>query len=169
MMTLEKLKHEVTAVAVLMLYFGSWLSALVLLKHLLLAEYRIAAYGFSVALIGALVLSKVVLVLEHVSLGQWVRSRPAWVDVVLRTLLYSLGVFVVLLLEKSFEGIREHDGFAASMIALFQDADMLHVGLNTICLSAGLLSYNMLSVISKRLGRGALLRMFLEPLPDKPG
>ncbi len=161
----RKLKHELTTVAWLTLYFGSWLGALVLLKYLLLAEYQIAFGGFSVALVGALVLAKVVIVLEYVSLGAWVQARPAWVDVGLRTALYAFGVFVLLLFEKAFEGRHEYDGFGASLMGVFQHADAIHVWLNTICLSAALLSYNMLSVIRKRLGKGALLQMFLTPLP----
>jgi len=76
-------------------------------------------------------------------------------------------VLVVLLLEKAFEGRHDHGGFSASFIALFQHADIKHIWLNTICLSAALLSYNMLSVVRKNLGNGALLRMFLSPLPEK--
>jgi hypothetical protein len=161
----QKLKHEFAAVAWLTFYFGCWLGALVLLKYLVLAEYQVAFHGLSVALVGALVLAKVVLVLEHVTLGQWVRARPAWVDVVLRTALYSFGVFVVLLLEKTFEGRHEHDSFSDSLMAVFQQADAIHVWLNTICLSGALLSYNILSVVRARLGKGALLKMFLMPLP----
>ena len=68
----QKLKHEFAALAWLTFYFGCWLGALVLLKYLVLAEYQVAFHGLSVALVGALVLAKVVLVLEHVTLGQWV-------------------------------------------------------------------------------------------------
>lgn len=163
----QQLKHEIAAVISLTFYFVCWLGALLLLKYLLLAEYQIAFSGLSVALLGALVLAKVVLVLEHVSLGAWVHARPAWVGVVLRTALYVFGVFVVLLLEKAFEGRHEYDSFGASLIAVFQHADVHHVWLNTICLSAALLSYNILSVVRKRLGKGALLQMFLTPLTER--
>ncbi len=165
----QKLRHEIVAVIVLTLYFGCWLAALVLLKYLVLAEYQIAFHGLTVAVVGALVLAKVVLVLEHVSLGAWVRVQPAWVDVVLRTALYSFGVFVLLLLEKVFEGRHDHDSFGASLIAVFQQVDVIHLWLNTICLTAALLSYNMLSVVRKHLGKGTLLRMFLTPLPEESG
>lgn len=165
----QKLKHEIMSVLWLTFYFGCWLGALVLLKYLVLAEYKVAFHGLSVALVGALVLAKVVLVLEHITLGQWIRARPAWVDVVLRTALYSFGVFVVLLLEKTFEGRHEYNSFGASFLAVFEQADATHVWLNTICLSAALLSYNLLSVVRKRIGKGALLRMFLTPLPERSG
>ena len=98
-----KLREEIRSVLIATLYFGCWILALMVIKWLVLAEYAIAFRGWSMALVGALVLAKVVLVLEHVSLGDWVRRQPAWVGVVLRTAFYTLGVALVLILEK---GIR---------------------------------------------------------------
>jgi len=162
-----KLVQELRALGLAGLYFGSWLAALLFIKQLVLAEYQIQFSGLSKAVIGALVLSKVVLVLEHVPLGAWVRRRPAWVDVVLRTALYALGVLVVLVVEKGFEGRHEYGGFGASLRAVFQHEDVYHVWLNALCLSGALLGYNLLSVIRRRLGRGELLRMFATPLPEE--
>ena len=163
----QKLKEETKVIGIAALYFGCWIGALLLLKSLILAEYKIAFHGWSVVVVGALVLSKVVLVLEHVSLGAWVRARPAWVDVVLRTVIYSLGVAMVLVLEKGFDGRHEHGGFGPSLMAVFQHADVHHVWVNTICLSGALLGYNMLSVVRQHLGEGGLIRVFLSPLPEE--
>jgi hypothetical protein len=163
----QKLKDEVTAIGIAALYFGSWIAVLLWIKSLILAEYHIAFHQWSAALVGALVLSKVVLVLEHVSLGAWVRARPAWVDVVLRTAMYSLGVAVVLLLEKGFEERHEYGGFGRSLAMVFQHADIPHVWANTICVSGALLGYNTISVALRHLGKDTLMRMFLSPLPEE--
>jgi hypothetical protein len=138
----QKIKEEMKAVGVAALYFGCWIGALLLLKTLILAEYKIAFHGWSAVVVGALVLSKVVLVLEHVSLGAWVRTRPAWVDVVLRTGMYTLGVAIVLAVEKGFEGRHEYGGFGPALHHLFQQEDVHHVWANTLCLSGALLGYN---------------------------
>jgi len=161
----QKLKHELTAVAIAALYFGCWIAALLTLKQLILAEYQIAFHGLSMALIGALILSKVVLILEHVSLGAWIRAQPAWVDVILRTALYSLGVALVLVLENGFELRHEYGGFGPAVAAIFQKTDIHHIWANTIALSGALFGYNLLSVIQRRLGKSGFRRMFLEPLP----
>ncbi len=145
-------------------YFCCWLGVFLLIKHLLLAEYQIVFTDFTVALVGALILAKVVLVLEYVPLGTWVQARPAWVDVVLRTFLYVFGVFVVLVIEHAFEMRHESGGFTAALSGMFRHVDLYHVLLNTLCLTLALLSYNMLSVIRRRLGKGALLRMFQQPV-----
>lgn len=153
----------------LTLYFGCWLAVFVLIKYLLLAEYQVAFSDFSIALFGALVLAKVVLVLEYVPFGAWVNSRAAWVDVLLRTILYAFGVFVVLLIEKGVDGMHEYGGFVVALTTEWRQTDTHHVLLNVICLSGALLSYNMLSVVRKHLGKGALLQMFLSPLPREGG
>jgi hypothetical protein len=163
----QKLKHELESMVLAMLYFGIWISVLMVFKKLVLAEYQIEFKGLSVVLIGTLVLAKVVLVLEHVPLGALVRARPAWVDVLVRTALYTSGVLVVLLLEKAFEGRHEHGGFGSSLWSMFHHAEINRVWANTICLSGALLVYNALSVVRRHFGKGGLLRLFLSPLPEE--
>ena len=99
----QKLVDELKTVGLAMLYFGCWLVALMSLKKLVLAEYDIEFASISTAAIGALILAKVVVVLEHVSLGDWVRKQPGWIEIVARTLLYGAGLAILLLLEKAFE------------------------------------------------------------------
>ena len=140
----QKMKDELKAVGIAAGYFGCWVAALLLIKSLVLAEYQIAFHKWSMAVVGALVFSKVVLVLEHVSLGEWIRSRPAWVDVLLSTAMYSFCVALVLLLEKGFEARLEYGGFATALGQLFQQADVYHVWANTIAISGALLGYNAL-------------------------
>lgn len=135
-----------------------------MLKKLILAEYNIQFQGWSMVLLGALVLSKVVSILEHISLGSWVKNQPAIVDVILRTVLYTFGVFVVLVLEKGIEGRHEHGGFTSSVSYGFKHAEIYHVFANTICVSGALLVYNMLSVVRQHLGHGGLMRIFMTPL-----
>ena len=161
-----RLQEEIESVFWVTLYFGCWLAALMILKHMVLEEYQIAFSGLSVAFVGAVVLAKVVLVLERVPLGKWVRRQPAWVDVLFRTILYTIGVVVVLLLEKTVEGWREAGGFRASMMAGLGHTNAIHVWLNTICLSTALFSYNVLSVIRKHLSARQLLDIFLTPIPE---
>ena len=150
------------------LFFGAWIGALILLKTLVLEEYQLGFSGWSKVIAGALILGKVSLILEHVSLGAWVRQRPAWVDVLLRTALYSLGVAAVMLIEHGFKGRHEHGGFTGAVFAEVREAKFPHVLVNTICLSAALLVYNARSVLRRHLGKGGLRRMFWQPLPQAP-
>jgi hypothetical protein len=159
----HKLAKEIRVVATTTLYFAIWFGMLVLLKRLYLAEYEVRFRGLSVALLSALLVGKVVLLLEHVTLGQWVRKHAVGIDVVLRTLLYTLAVCVALLLERGFEARHEHGGFAAGVAWVWQHRDMHHVWADTIAVGAALLVFNALSAVRQHLGEGRLQRLFLEP------
>lgn len=163
----QKLKEELKSLFEAMLYFGVWIGALVLVKSLILEEYQITFTGGSAAFVGVLVLAKVVLILEHVSLGAWVSRQPAWLGVLLRTILYVVGVFVVMILEKAFEGRHEHGGFGNALAVIFEHVDMPHIWANTICISGALLGYNILAVIRRHIGTGELLKYLQLPLPDE--
>jgi hypothetical protein len=159
----HKAIDEIKAVLLTTLYFAVWFGILMALKRLILAEYQIGFVGFSAALIGALVVAKVVLILEHVSLGPWVREQPAIVDVLLRTLLYAVGVFLVLVLEKAFEVRHEFGGVASALSNIFHHRDMPHVWANTIAVSSALLGFNALTILRRRLGNEEFTALFLSP------
>ena len=159
----EKLKHEIKAVVLVTLFFAAWLGVFMGLKVLILEDYQIRLGGVSMVLIGALILAKVVLILEHVPLGAWLRDKPVLVDVLLRTFLYAAGTLVVMLLEKAFESRHEQGGFGRALMNVFQHRDMPHVWANAICVSGALLFYNLLSVLNRHLGTGGLAGVFLSP------
>lgn len=165
----QRAKEELKAVALTTLYFATWLGVLLILKGLVLAEYQIEFRGFSMALIGALVIAKVVLVMEHVPLGSWLHRRPAVLDVIVRTVLYGVGVFVMLLLEKALEARHEYGGFGPALAQVLQHRDMPHVWANTICVAGSLLWFNVFSIVRRHLGERALIRMALEPPPGGSG
>lgn len=160
----EKLKHELKAVVLVTLFFAAWLGVFMGLKVLILEDYQIRFGSVSAVLIGALILAKVVLILEHVPLGGWLRDKPVLVDVLLRTFLYAAGTLVVMLLEKAFESRHEQGGFGPALMNVFQHRDMPHVWANAICVTGALLFYNLLSVLNRRLETGGLAGVFLSPM-----
>jgi hypothetical protein len=140
-----------------------WFAVFMLLKALVLAEYEIRYSGLSAVVIGALVLAKVVLLLEHVPLGAWIARRPAWIEVVGRTALYGVGVLLVLLLEKAFEARHEAGGVLHALAGILRHEDIPHVVANTIVAMCALLVFNVLSLIRRRHGPGALLGLLRAP------
>lgn len=157
----EKLNHELKSIGLVTFFFAAWLGVFMGLKVLILEDYQIRFGSFSMVLIGALILAKVVLILEHVPLGGWRRDKPVVVDVVLRTLLYAVGTLVVMLLEKGFESRHEHGGFGPALMNVFQHRDMPLVWANAICVTGALLFYNLLSALNRHLGSGGLVKVFL--------
>lgn len=159
----EVVRDELKALALTTLYFAVWFGIVIVLKELLLAEYSIEVRGLSLALLGALVVVKVVLVLEHVPLGTWVKTRAALLDVTLRTLVYAIGIAVVLFLEKAFETRHEAGGFTNAVAHVFQHREIHHVWSTTIVVACALFGFNALTVLRRRLGDRELTRLFLAP------
>lgn len=58
------------------LFFAAWLGMFMGLKILILEGYQIRFGSASAVLIGARVLAKIVLILEHLPLGAWVKKHP---------------------------------------------------------------------------------------------
>jgi hypothetical protein len=89
-----------------------------------------------------------------------VRKQPVWVDVVLRTALYALGVLVVVILEKGFEGRHEHGGITTAIRSALRGNTLQHMLATTLCVTGGLFSFNILTVIRQHLGPGGLAKLF---------
>lgn len=167
MSIVAKAKEEIKAVGLTTLFFALWFSVFVLLKTLILAEYNIGFAGLSAALVGALIVAKVVLILENVPLATWLRGRSGLVHLVVRTAIYGFGVFVVLLLEKAFEVRHEHGGFVPALARVFQHRDIHHAWATTIGVTGALLVFNALLVVRRHVGKQGLLRMFTSPFPEQ--
>jgi hypothetical protein len=162
----QRITRELKAVALTTAYFAACFGVVMILKELFLAEYEIAFAGMSLAFVGAVVVAKVVLVLERVSLGSWIRRQPAEVDVVVRTVLYTLGALGVMLLEKAFESRHEYGGFAAALRQVIEHREIHHVWASILCVACALLGFNALAVVRRHVGDRELAQMFLTPLPE---
>ncbi len=163
----KKVGNELKSVALVTFYFAVWFCLLIVLKKLILIDYNIEFVGLSTALIGALIMAKVVLIMEYIEFGEWIKKKPAIVEILLRTLLYTLGVIVVLLLEKAFEARKESGGFSAAIIHIFDNRDIYKVWASTIVISFSLFWFNMFSIINQDLKTNDLSTLlFKTPLED---
>ena len=70
----QKLFKEIKTVAIATVYFAIWIGILMFLKTMILTEYKVEFTGISKALIGALILAKVVLVIDLIPLSNWTRN-----------------------------------------------------------------------------------------------
>jgi hypothetical protein len=162
-----KLRSELRTVGLTTLFFAAWFAVLIALKSLILAEYSIEFRGLSIVVIGALIVAKVVVVLENVPIDRWIGERTALTDVLVRTTLYGLGVVVVLLVEKAFEARHEAGGFIPSLLQVVRHEDLPHILAAAIGVTGALLVFNTMSVIRRHVGNRGLFELFLSPLPEE--
>ncbi len=156
----QKVVKEIKEILSMTLYFLFFLGLLVILKKLILEDYQIEFAGLSTAIIGALVMAKVVLLMELIPRGRWVRRQSAIVDSLLRTILYTIGVLVVMLLEKAFESRHEEGGFGPALQHVFRNRDIYQVWAGTIVVGFSLFGYNLMSVMRKYIGKHQLTNLY---------
>ena len=161
----EKLKEELKSLSITMLYFALWFGFMIVMKMLLLEEYNVEIYGLSMALIGALIVAKVILIVDHIPMGKWIEKQPAIIDILFRTFIYSIGIVIILILEKGFEARNEYGGFFKAVPQVFKHADKYHLYVNTLGVVFALLGFNFLSLIGKHLGEGGYKRILFSPPP----
>lgn len=163
----QKVMHEIKEILDVTFYFAVWLGILMLLKKLLLADYNIEFKGISIVLISALIIAKVVLLMDLIPLGNGLKKMPVYVDVVLRTVLYSFGVLVVSLLEKAFESRDENGGFGNALSVVFQHRDIYKVWANTLVVGISIFWFQVWRMIKSYLKKGELSQLFFKtPLEE---
>ena len=99
---MKKLLDEIKSIARISSYFAIVFLLMMVMKKLYLEDYDIAFSGISQALIGALIMAKVIILVDLISFGEWLKRLPTIYDVVFRTIIYTLGVVIVIVLEKAF-------------------------------------------------------------------
>lgn len=159
----ENLIHELKMLGLITLYFAVWVGIILFLTKLLLAQYGIHFSALALALIGVLLLAKVVVLMEHIPIEAWVRKQPPVVPVILRTIIYTLGVLAALTIEKAFETRHEYGSLARALTRIYQHPDYPRVLFNTICVALAILCFNILSVLRRHFGRSGLRRLFFTP------
>ena len=152
----SKLKEELKSLGIIMLYFGLWFAFMIILKILLLREYDIEFTGLSMAFIGALIVGKVILIIDHIPMGSWIEKQPAIVDILFRTFLYSVGIIIIIILEKAFEVRHEYGGFFKALPKVFNRTDVNQIYANSLTIICALLGFNLFTLFGKYFGEGGI-------------
>ena len=107
MKAIRVVTKEIKRVGLVTLFFLVGFGLILLLKKLFLAQYSIEFSGLSKAVFGALLVGKVVVILDHTRFVQQFRRYPRYVSVLYQTSLYTLAVFFLGVCEKVFHAYRD--------------------------------------------------------------
>ena len=158
---IEKVKHELKEVGIVTLYFLICFGIILLLKKLFLAEYKVQFNALSAAVIGALVIGKVVVVLDKTTIGnRFQQGHAAFLDVFYRSLVYTFFVGLVVAAEKVFHASHETDGFISALHHALEKTDINHFWATVIGVFLSFVGFNVFSIVSHHLGEGELVRLF---------
>ena len=157
---LKPIVQEIKTVARVASYFAIIFLVMMIMKKLYLKDYDIEFFGISKALVGALILSKVVLLMEFISLGKWVQRQPPIFDITLRTILYTAGVLVVLVLEGAFEKRHVAGSFGDAIPYVLNHRDIYHVWATILGSAYALFVYNAFAVLQRFMGKKGVSKLY---------
>ena len=93
-MAFDRIIHKVKLVGLVTLYFMACFALVLTLKKLFLAQYSLEFYGISAAVVGALVVGKVVVLLDHTRLGnRFDQGHALWRGALYKTVTSPLCCF----------------------------------------------------------------------------
>lgn len=160
---LAKLKYEAREVGLVTLYFLLWFGFILTLKKLLLATYDIEYYALSSAVVGALIVGKVVVVLDKTQAGtRFDRNHSLGAAVLYKTMIYSLCTALVLAAEKMFHAYRESDTLGGALLEVWMHQDRYIILAKILCIGVAFLGYHLYAGLDRRLGEGTLRNMVLK-------
>jgi hypothetical protein len=157
----ESLKKEARELTLVTLYFLTCCAVFLSLKKLFLEEYGIKITVISTVVISALIIAKVVVILEKTSFGNRFALGPFIVHVIYRSLAYTAAVFVATVAERIFDGWREFSTWGEAIHHLWAGRDVDHFLAMNLAVAVWFLIYNTFSDIDVRLGEGSLRAMLL--------
>lgn len=114
----RRLRREVREIGLVSVFFLLWFLLFLSLKKLILAEYHIGVRVVGTAVIGALVVAKVVVILDKTAVAAGFRSNLLIVHVLWRSVTYTAVVFVVTLAERLVHAYRAQGEFTAAVAEL---------------------------------------------------
>lgn len=156
----ERIRTEIREIGLVTAFFLTCFLVFLSLKKLLLAEYQIEVTVLQTAAIGALVVAKVVVLLEKTSFGNGFRSGTVFSHVLWRSVTYTSVVFVVTLAEHLFDFYREKGNLPDALSEMWSGRDFRHFLAMNLGVGISFLVYNCFSEIDQKLGEGGLRKLF---------
>jgi hypothetical protein len=157
---IQKLKKEIIEILLVTAYFLLCFGVLIVIKKLALAQVEVEFYGFSAALIGALIMSKVVIILDKTPLGKVYIKQALYKNVLMKSIIYTLVVTFVLFLENLIHTLLEGETFTKAIRTILFHRDPLQFRLTLIASFLSLASYNVIIVIRDSMNQDELTKLF---------
>lgn len=158
----QKVKKEIIEILLVTAYFLLCFGLLILIKKLTLAQVEIEFYGFSAALVGALVMSKVVILLDKTPLGKIYLRHALYKNVLFKSIIYTFVLTFVLFIENLIHTLLEGHNFVEAIKTILEHRDPTQFRLILIASFFSLASYNIIIAIRDSMDKGELANLFFK-------
>jgi hypothetical protein len=160
-MSSSRLREELYAYAVTVVYLYVWFGALLLYKTALQREAGAAVLPYGLALGKALILGKFVLLGESARLGSRLGAKTLLARIVQKVVVFLLLLVALTVLEELVVG-WVHGRSAAQTLARFEARSLLEIGATCLLMLLVLVPFIGVKELGRALGPGGLRRVLLE-------
>ena len=154
------IKDEAKELLIVTLFFLSGFLLILGLFELMLEDYGIHFNAWVKAVVAALVLAKVVLILRGRAFMQAFPNYYGIVRVLYKTIIYLVGVFVVLTFERVVEAYGDAGGFLTALKQVAETRKIYHVMAVTLLVGVLLAAFNCWEELLREVGRRRLVDAF---------
>jgi len=155
------IKYQLMEMAVVTAYFYIAFSFVILVKMLILAQYNIEFDRIIGALGSALIMGKVILVLDSIRLPKLFNSRRMIIGVLFRTIVYSLVADILVLLEYAYHLYMDGEVSGNTIIYALKHVDVHQMWFIMLSSFVVLLNYNLFLSLGSYFGAKSLFKLFL--------
>ena len=159
----QRLKREIIGAIPTILFFFIVFQLLALTKALLLKGYGIEVSTFLNATIAALVVGKVLPIVDLLPMMNRFPDKPLIYNIVWKTCIYMVAVFVVRYVEHLIPFIREYKNFGAANSHLFNEIVWPHFWIVHLWLLVCFFMYCTIRELGRILGYEQIRSMFFGP------
>jgi hypothetical protein len=159
----SRLKHEILGVIPPAVFFFIAFQLIAFTRALMLEEYGIRVSTFATATIAALVVAKVVLIVDLLPFVNRFPEKPLIYNVVWKTVIYLIAAIFVRYVEHLIPFVREHSDLALANRHLLDEVVWPHFWAVQIWLLVLFFVYCALREVVRVLGREQVRSMFLGP------
>ncbi|PLW97267.1 MAG: hypothetical protein C0591_07045 [Marinilabiliales bacterium] len=132
------------------------------MKKALLADYSIDFYIISAALVGSLILAKVVLIFDLLQLSRRMDHSPNIYRVFFRSFVYLLGFIIFKVLESMIKGLIDNESFSQALNSAIHELGETPFITSMVGVFVGFLFFNAFWVIRAKYGPKELYDLFFK-------
>jgi len=159
----QRLKEEFVGIFPTVVFFFVAFQLLAITRSLILQQYGIQVSTFVAATIGALIVAKVVMIVDLLPFVNRFPDKPLAYNVVWKTIIYFLAAFLIRYIEHLIPFIRKYGDIAVANSRLLDEVIWPHFLIVQIWLFVIFLMYSTLRELIRALGRERIVSMFFGP------
>ncbi len=157
----HKLVHELIAYWLNVLYLAVFFSVFTSYKRIILANYEISYAEWGISLIKALILAKVILIVDLLRMSHSLEDRPLIVPTLYKTFIFSLWVALFAVVESAIRGFLQGKGLEGALDHMLSEGTDEFLARSIVAFCA-FIPYFAFKELGRVLGKGKLGELFFQ-------